>query len=194
MKRRRKGGGGERQQRWGEGRAPLAEADGEALSIPCHPCPHTHTQTFTDTQTYTLPHSLTHSRAQLLPDLIDTADVLRLFLEQQHVWGSRERWREAPWVRGSPVPHPRPGTASATLSNNPTQEHRSHKVPHTLPQPGSISPLPHCPGRHSQVDNTQRDHCIHSSPSQIHGRDRAPPTLSPRRRSAPRHGSLSPHN
>lgn len=68
--------------------------------------PHTHTTskllrtfahmctcpTFTSTPTA----QQVHSRAQLLPDLIDTADVLRLFLEQQHVWGWGDGGRARP--------------------------------------------------------------------------------------------------
>ncbi|XP_053057643.1 basic salivary proline-rich protein 4-like [Acinonyx jubatus] len=74
----------------------------------------------------------------------------------------------------------------ATLSGSPAQK----RVNRPQPQAGSISPLPHRPGPHSQVGDSQRGHRRPSSPPRYEAAIRSPhptPALAPRRRSAPRH-------
>ncbi|XP_025790024.1 basic proline-rich protein-like [Puma concolor] len=74
----------------------------------------------------------------------------------------------------------------ATLSGSPAQK----RVNRPQPQAGSISPLPHRPGPHSQVGDSQRGHPRPSSPPRYEAAIRSPhptPALAPRRRSAPRH-------
>lgn len=74
----------------------------------------------------------------------------------------------------------------ATLSGSPAEK----RINRPQPQAGSISPLPHRPGPHSQVGDSQRGHRRPSSPPRYEAPIRRPhptPALAPRRRSAPRH-------
>lgn len=131
----------------------LAEAEGEA-SPSRPPIPRTHAHTATDAHALTLMHTThwrPHSRAQLFADLIDAADVLRLFLEQQHVWGGEGGGQRRVGGR-SPTPSP------AECFNHPQRQphSRTHvpSGPYTLPpSPGTSHPSPTTP---------QRDHRIYS--------------------------------
>ena len=78
-------------------------------------------------------------------------------------------------------PSPRSGSASATLSHSPTQEHRSH----TPPPARYTSPLPHRPGPHSKVDASS-EAPAYTPPPPRYSHDPTPRDLAPRRRSAPR--------
>lgn len=184
---REEAGGRER----GAGRAPCEE-DGEALPGPVppptklntchltdsltftHPYIFTHTSSHTHsrshihmpshTGTHTHDHTRAHSRAEPLADLIDAADVLRVFLQQQHVCRGRGE------VMGVPPPSPAPGSRAASSS---TPVRQASAVAAALDPP-----LPR-PGPHPQTDASQRGHRIHASTSQAYSCHPTPPHPAP---------------
>lgn len=82
----------------------------------------------------------------------DAADILRLFLEQQHVWGCRRGGEKLPWGEGSPGPQsqtpavppgrPQEQPQSGTRSRTPSPAGPARLPAPPCPSPPSGSALP----------------------------------------------------